>query len=512
MVINADRARAEGRDRLDRDDCISAMKGFSVPPVLDPEIARLCVIRGIRYHDGYATELMGHRQEFTRALNARSIMSNRVPDMEDPSKECAYCIWHPDIAREETYRALVKRYPKMKYQVGRACAVGGYTKLYDELDLLPDASIAEEARDNGVTAIFESIIDQPVIYRVLDDYFRNVNIEGPAVMCGLNCDTAVRSSLDIKQRLENLVSTKDDIDDDFGVFDDELPLYHEGFTPRTFDITEDQAIDEHGTDDTRTFDSMERLFYSPLPRHLPNLKNKEVLIDLAAAEGNIERYTRLRRPFGRGGPHARAALMRGIYHHPMFARWCSSQTEFQADQGVQNAITARYIMSNNVSRVTEDTFIPQIWYPDWAFSLTYKAVLRKAPKMKQVVARAAIVIRSQGLFIEADPDPTDRLLGMEAAMSPDPWFLQTLKNKAAAAGQEISTNAFMVATDLDSIETATRPSHGWFNFYHGNDFDLGFVNCSVVCSPDLKKHERLRNFEFQNPDMIAEMNDPLWND
>lgn len=51
----------------------------------------------------------------------------------------------------------------MCYHVGRAYAIGGYLALYRELDLLPDVSIAEEARDNagsseGARAIFESIV------------------------------------------------------------------------------------------------------------------------------------------------------------------------------------------------------------------------------------------------------------------------------------------------------------------------------------------------------------------
>lgn len=49
----------------------------------------------------------------------------------------------------------------MQYQVERACAAGGYTSLYLELDLLPDVAIAEEARDNRTSgqAIYESIIN-----------------------------------------------------------------------------------------------------------------------------------------------------------------------------------------------------------------------------------------------------------------------------------------------------------------------------------------------------------------
>ncbi|KAJ5251772.1 hypothetical protein N7489_002182 [Penicillium chrysogenum] len=50
----------------------------------------------------------------------------------------------------------------LRYQVGRACATGGYTLLYLELGLLPDVGIAE-ARDNRTCgqAIYESIIINP---------------------------------------------------------------------------------------------------------------------------------------------------------------------------------------------------------------------------------------------------------------------------------------------------------------------------------------------------------------
>jgi len=52
----------------------------------------------------------------------------------------------------------------MRHEVGRACAVAGYTDLYLELQLLPDVSIAEEARDNEGKgrAIFDEIMAQPV--------------------------------------------------------------------------------------------------------------------------------------------------------------------------------------------------------------------------------------------------------------------------------------------------------------------------------------------------------------
>lgn len=75
-------------------------------------------------------------------------MSNIIPEMATDAVT-PYCIWYPDVATEETYRELSRRYPRMRYQIGRACAVAGYNKLFDELQLLPDVSIAEEAEANN---------------------------------------------------------------------------------------------------------------------------------------------------------------------------------------------------------------------------------------------------------------------------------------------------------------------------------------------------------------------------
>lgn len=63
---------------------LAAIQGKRVPDDPTNQIARLCVVRGIRTHDGFAQELHGHLPEYTRALNARAIMSNRVPNMKSP--------------------------------------------------------------------------------------------------------------------------------------------------------------------------------------------------------------------------------------------------------------------------------------------------------------------------------------------------------------------------------------------------------------------------------------------
>lgn len=128
-------------------------------PLIDNHVAIHFLVRGIRYHNAFALKLQKQQEESTdanrfralvwRALNARAIMSNRIPDMGDGEEnDFPYCFWHPQVPSEATLRQLLCRYPstKVRYQVGRACAVAGHTDLYRELDLLPDVAIAEEAR------------------------------------------------------------------------------------------------------------------------------------------------------------------------------------------------------------------------------------------------------------------------------------------------------------------------------------------------------------------------------
>lgn len=61
------------------------------------------------------------------------------------ARDRPYCIWHPQVASQDTYRKPWQQYPDMSYQVARACAVANYVELYLEMNLLPDVSVAEEA-------------------------------------------------------------------------------------------------------------------------------------------------------------------------------------------------------------------------------------------------------------------------------------------------------------------------------------------------------------------------------
>lgn len=173
------------RTAYDGAACRAALRGELVPSNLGNHVARLALVSGIRHHVNLArshevgeiTVLPG-QELFTRACNARRIMSNSVPLAEAMSNKACYpyCIWYPDVATENTYRDLAIRYPDLRYQIGRACAVAGYYNLYRALDLLPDVSIAEEARENkgnaGAQMIFRCIMSAPMRYRVMDDATR----------------------------------------------------------------------------------------------------------------------------------------------------------------------------------------------------------------------------------------------------------------------------------------------------------------------------------------------------
>jgi hypothetical protein len=201
--------------------CSSALRGEDIPHTLDLKCrtAKLCVLRGICYYFNFAGKLYGTRPEFTRALNARSIMSNVVP-MMTTKEEFPYCIWHPEVGSEATYRAVANKYPAMKYLVGRACSVAG------ELNLLPEVHISEEAHDNGHMDIFNMIISERTTYSVMNDYTRSLRTPKPA---NLNGDTTVRSWLEIKHKHEDEPAQGYD--------------WWAASKGRYFNITEDMSID-----------------------------------------------------------------------------------------------------------------------------------------------------------------------------------------------------------------------------------------------------------------------------
>lgn len=68
------------------DECNAAIHGQQIPVALGYELNRLSVFRGILHYHGFAQELRGVTPEFTRALNARDIMTGIIPTMSEPDE------------------------------------------------------------------------------------------------------------------------------------------------------------------------------------------------------------------------------------------------------------------------------------------------------------------------------------------------------------------------------------------------------------------------------------------
>ncbi|KAH9885374.1 hypothetical protein F4778DRAFT_799173 [Xylariomycetidae sp. FL2044] len=439
--------------QYDRQDVLHALRGENLSEHLGYPLIKLCITSGILHRPSFAEgeaavlrRLPGH-PVFTRAINARAIMSNRVPDMDPAAhpEELPYCIWYPDVAHQDTYRQLVRRYPQMRYQAARACALQ---------DLLPEVSIAEEARDAGSDAILTHIMSQPVRYKVMDDYFRTVKPEA-AHPASVNNDTFVLSML--KRQKQEFTDPSDS--DDFSVMPWDCP----GFKNMMFNITEDQGIAESVPEATSashasTDDLMLHLLSSPLPHDLP-VGNKDLLILTAAFYGDIDRYVRLRRPKTLQGEDF--CVSRGIYHNSLFALWWSrienppenEPFHMQIWDHIKKAIAARRIMNNDLFQIllssesagsAYEKRIPYlIWYPEVAAADTYRALAHRVPEMREACIRAAIYAGYSDLFDELLLLPgavPSRYLVAEAKRTKNPQrFVSALQLRADELGIDVDS-------------------------------------------------------------------------
>lgn len=427
------------QNEYNRKRFVDAINGKKVPFAHGSPLMEACLIRGIRHHDGFGTGLYG-TPKFDRARNARAIMSNRVPEIQRKD-HFPYCIWHPEVATEDTYRRVAQRYPEMLYQVGRACAVAGYVDLYRELKLLPEVSIAEEARDNAKNGcsiqIFNEIMAAPTRFAVMNDYTRTINTENPQPGMFLNADTAVRSSLDRKLGCSYADSS------------DISPL-----VPDTYwNITEDWNFDIASTKEANNSvpDLRIPLLYSSLPRDLPNI-NKDLLIYQAAYTGNIERYVRLRRPT-QNWPREEPCIIRGIHYNTTFAKWWSMVPEIMSQEfkfshpheAIIRAINARYIMNNNLTRIKEETpeaHLPYLIYlPDVADEETYAELFRRKPCMKLAIARACIVADYQSLYESMDVESCEYLRSEAREATNQFYFKDQEKKGYMSDGYEIGNTS-----------------------------------------------------------------------
>lgn len=468
--------------------CLAAIQGSKVPSQAQlkksPTVMN-ATIHGIRHHDHFARSshvvaACANYIALVRARNARLIMSDEIPPnqyMHDPEAQ-PYCIWHPQVASEETYRLLARQYPSMRYQVGRACAVAGYAGLYHELDLLPDVSIAEEARDSataGSLEILHDIVDRRIRFAVMDDYTRKIQIDEPRGGACMNGDTAVSTSLAVRR----------DVREIFG----KVPvstLYPYHGSGHYFDIEEDGGIGAYSSmeataqrDDLKTrretlTEEQAALLYLPLPVDLPPMASKDVLIHMAAYEGNVDRYARLRRPFMI--KDELYCVIRGIYHNTTFAKWWSLQLKslgdgLRSDQGsISAAINARFIMNNDLSRVSTVTSSTPylIWYPLWPRyqTLAQLAILR--PDMKLQIAHACIVADYRSVYSSLDFKPNWMLWRETENHGHGAFYREDLERRARDMGFDVTNYASKAEPDYNNIWCTNLDKEPSDNWLHAN--------------------------------------------
>lgn len=425
------------------EQCVAAMKGEGIPKDLSSFWHLRAIIRGIRDSLEFAkspaiVELcsVDNTQQFSRARNARLIMSDIIPDMDDPATQ-PYCIWYPDLASPETYREVSRRYPSMRYHVGRACAAASYTDLYKELDLLPDVSIAEEAREVDKEAdIYKIIMSAHQRYAVMDDFTRSVNLENPQTPAFLNGNMKPRWALEQRARPPKNIpdTTADDID-----------IEEDGFIG-----LEDTSLED--CDATLGPGDSEQL-WMPLPPDLPVLE-KRLQTQMAAWHGNVDRYARLMHPRRLRSFTELNCILRGIHHSTMFARWWAYQMETNPGRAIipgkllsegnkhesrliRTAITARKIMSNEIGGIEDDSdCLPwMIWWPVMPHYNTCYELAKKCPSMRLQIAITCVLCDYEAIFKKLSPPPREALFAA-AKRSSNPFYLQYLEESAKKANVE----------------------------------------------------------------------------
>ncbi|OQD85395.1 hypothetical protein PENANT_c010G02611 [Penicillium antarcticum] len=465
----------------DPDQCAAAIKGEDLPVDLSSFWHQRAVIRGIRDSLQFATspailELCsgddGQSHQFSRARNARLIMSDIIPDMQNPATQ-PYCIWYPDLASEETYREVARRHPSIRYQVGQACAIACYTDLYKELDLLPDVSIAEESRE----------VDKDAeIYKII--------ALGQRVLPSKNLPETTANDIDIEE-------------DRFIGFQD--------ISLKDISGMEDYAELGLGQSDQ---------LWMPLPPDLPNLE-KRLQTQIAAWEGNVDRYSRLMHPRRLRTKLEYNCVLRGVYHSTTFARWWAYQLETNPrrailpgkllSQGnerecreIRTAINARMIMNNDISGIDDDSdCLPWvIWGPVKPSANTLADLVRKCPSMGHQVAITCIMCDYGSIFRSLKP-PYTRSLYVAARRSENPFYLQYLEKIMKDRDitppdfhyfKDFDHTAPGLQTDLEPRDDLTGPTVS----YHDMEIGYGQYPCG-------NEHEETRGTYgggLANPGMV----------
>ncbi|ODM21536.1 hypothetical protein SI65_02380 [Aspergillus cristatus] len=265
-----------------------------------------------------------------------------------------------------------------------------------------------------------------VRYKVMDDYEHTVDLEDPFMPAFLNGDTAVRWTLQDRYAVPTYARERPfaqpDIEEDW-----HLNLENADIPEESMDLSYDEA----------------KLLYTPLPPDLPTMKN-ELLIRMAAYEGNIDRYARLMRP--RMSWDELGCVLRGIYHHTMFARWWADQLEINSQRlnslsrqetwwRIKMAINARRVMTNDITGFNDQMEHKpwMIWWPLKPSHSTLRELARICPSMGQQIAIASILSDDQSTYMGLNAKPT-YYMWLAAEQSTNAFYCADLVKRGAQMG------------------------------------------------------------------------------
>ena len=268
-------------------------------------------------------------------------------------------------------------------------------------------------------------------YAIMNDCERSVEMVEEDYECPayLNGDTEVRWRLKARQELsshglQNL-----------------LPCIEEDMH---LDIERQEVDEEHGT----LSNEEAKLLWQPLPQDLPTVK-KTLLLQMAAYDGNIERFSRLA-----GGGRTLSELdlecvSRGILHHSMFARWWADQVKDDTVYAkivpyiawIQVPIVARRIMVNDYAAFEKGwpAGAPKpyiIWWPLRPDAQFLLFLLERCPEISMQIAAAAIVCDYDHVYAAVNPEPCWDLWEV-STFSTNPFYREDQEKRAKEKNVEL---------------------------------------------------------------------------
>ncbi|KAJ5803622.1 uncharacterized protein N7503_006072 [Penicillium pulvis] len=167
------------------------------------------------------------------------------------------------------------------------------------------------------------------------------------------------------------------------------------------------------------------------------------------------------------------AIVLGIYNHPLWARWWSTQVpevpDKSEDVSLRRAINARRIISDDITCITprtpESLVPPRIWWPSVASPVTYVRLAQKRPDMLGSCLRACIVADYEDawdeILIGSPNGPNDSKITRisevvrsqiyaEAKGSSNPHYLDDINSLGTARVEKLEADMYY----LDDMRTA----------------------------------------------------------